>query len=57
MFRSCLLLLTGLSTAAILQDAQAQSFYPVRLEDKAAVYLRTIVSAQQAMASPTTRQH
>jgi hypothetical protein len=39
MFRSCLLLLTGLSTAAILQDAQAQSFYPIRLEDKAAVYL------------------
>src|ERR1700692_3608816 len=39
MFRRCLLLLTGLSAAVILQDAQAQSFYPVRLEDKAAVYL------------------
>ena len=39
MFRLCLLLLTGFSTAAIFQDARAQSFYPVRLEDKAAVYL------------------
>src|SRR6266702_3066501 len=39
MFRLCLLMLTGLSAAAISQDLQAQSFYPVRLEDKAAVYL------------------
>jgi hypothetical protein len=39
MFRSCLFLLTCLSAAAIFQDAQAQSFYPVRLADKTAVYL------------------
>jgi Pectate lyase superfamily protein len=39
MFYRCLLLLTGLSVAAILQHAQGQSFYPVRLEDKTAVYL------------------
>jgi hypothetical protein len=39
MFRRCFLLLTGLSAAAILQHAQGQSFYPVRLEDKTAVYL------------------
>lgn len=39
MFRRCLLLLAGLSAAVILQHAQAQSFYPVRLEDKTAVYL------------------
>jgi Pectate lyase superfamily protein/SMP-30/Gluconolactonase/LRE-like region len=37
MFRFCLLLLMGLS--AVLRDVQAQSFYPVRLEDKTAVYL------------------
>jgi hypothetical protein len=39
MFRPCLLLLTGLFAAAISRHAQAQSFYPVRLEDKTAVYL------------------
>jgi Pectate lyase superfamily protein/SMP-30/Gluconolactonase/LRE-like region len=39
MFRFCLLMLTGLSAAALVQDSRAQSFYPVRLEDKAAVYL------------------
>jgi Pectate lyase superfamily protein/SMP-30/Gluconolactonase/LRE-like region len=39
MFRTCLLLLIGLSAAAIFQNGQAQSFYPVRLEDKAAVYV------------------
>jgi sugar lactone lactonase YvrE len=38
MLRSCLLLAT-LSTAAISQIARAQSFYPVRLEDKSAVYV------------------
>jgi Pectate lyase superfamily protein/SMP-30/Gluconolactonase/LRE-like region len=38
MLRSCLLL-TALSTAAISQNARAQSFYPVRLEDKTAVYV------------------
>src|ERR1700716_1061203 len=39
MFRFWLLLLTGLSAAAMSRDAGAQSFYPVRLEDKTAVYL------------------
>src|SRR5216683_2371063 len=39
MFRFRLLLLTGLSAAAILPRAEAQSFYPARLEDKTAVYL------------------
>ncbi|MGD0802289.1 MAG: glycosyl hydrolase family 28-related protein, partial [Terracidiphilus sp.] len=39
MFRSYLLLLTGLSVAALTTDIPAQSFYPERLEDKAAVYL------------------
>ena len=39
MFRSCLLLLAACFPAVILNVAQAQSFYPVRLEDKAAVYL------------------
>jgi sugar lactone lactonase YvrE len=39
MFRRCFLLLTGLSAAVIFNHAQGQSFYPVRLEDKTAVYL------------------
>jgi len=39
MFRYCLLMLTGLSAAALVQEMHAQSFYPVRLEDKTAVYL------------------
>ena len=39
MFGFRLLLLTGLSAAVILPRAEAQSFYPVRLEDKTAVYL------------------
>src|SRR5579859_3577811 len=39
MFRLCLLMLTGLFVAEITHDLQAQSFYPVRLEDKAALYL------------------
>lgn len=39
MFRFCRLMLVGLSVAALMQNIRAQSFYPVRLEDKAAVYL------------------
>ena len=39
MFRYCLLLLTGLNAVTLAQELHAQSFYPVRLEDKAAVYL------------------
>jgi polygalacturonase len=39
MFRLRLLLFVGLSAAVLSQDINAQSFYPVRLEDKAAVYL------------------
>jgi hypothetical protein len=38
MFRYCLLILTGLSAAALMQEAHALSFYPARLEDKTAVY-------------------
>jgi hypothetical protein len=39
MSRSCLLSLIGFFITASLLGAQAQSFYPVRLEDKGAVYL------------------
>lgn len=39
MFRFLLLMLTGLPAIAIAQNIQGHSFYPVRLEDKAAVYL------------------
>lgn len=39
MFRYCLLVVAGLSGAAVAPALCAQSFYPVRLEDKAAVYL------------------
>src|SRR5215813_7147257 len=39
MFRSCLLLATSLSTVFIATRVQSQSFYPVRLQDKTAVYL------------------
>jgi len=39
MFRFRLLVVMGLAAAASLQALYAQSFYPVRLEDKAAVYL------------------
>jgi hypothetical protein len=39
MFRFCLLILTCLSGAALAPVMRAQSFYPARLEDKAAVYL------------------
>src|SRR5271156_5182724 len=39
MFRFCRLMLVGLSAAALMQNIRAQSFYPVRLEDKAAAYL------------------
>src|SRR5215813_3304954 len=39
MVRSCVLRITGLAAAVIVPCAQTQSFYPVRLEDKTAVYL------------------
>jgi hypothetical protein len=39
MFRFCRLMLVGLSAVALMQNIHAQSFYPVRLEDKTAVYL------------------
>ncbi len=39
MLRSCLLLVIGLSAAVFVPCVQSQSFYPVRLEDKTAVYL------------------
>src|SRR5665213_3498562 len=39
MFRNCLIVLTWLSSAVFASVMSAQSFYPVRLEDKTAVYL------------------
>jgi Pectate lyase superfamily protein/SMP-30/Gluconolactonase/LRE-like region len=39
MFRFRRLMLSGLSVAALMLSLHAQSFYPVRLEDKTAVYL------------------
>jgi hypothetical protein len=39
MYRLRLFLLVGLSATAALQSALGQSFYPVRLEDKTAVYV------------------
>src|SRR5437879_5620810 len=39
MFRSCLLLVTSLFTVFVVPCVQSQSFYPVRLEDKTAVYV------------------
>jgi hypothetical protein len=48
MFRLRPLMLLGLSVAILARNVKAQSFYPVRLEDKTAVYLST--SADQAGA-------
>ena len=39
MFRSYLLLLTCFSGSVVSPALRAQSFYPVRLDDKAAIFL------------------